>query len=46
MIEPGASVPPARVWVEPDDGSDGLIGSLADDGPILLLFYLYDWTGT
>ncbi len=40
-------MPAARVWIEPDDDGDGLLlDSLAEDGPYLLLVYLYDWTGT
>jgi hypothetical protein len=47
MIEPGAPVPPVRVWPDPDDGGDGLLlDQLAAEGPFLLLFYLFDWTGT
>jgi hypothetical protein len=47
VIEPGSSVPAARVWIDPDDGGDGFsLDELAADGPFLLLFYLYDWTGT
>ena len=45
MIEPGGRLPDALVWVEP--GGDGVrLPELAADGPILLLVYLYDWTGT
>lgn len=47
MIGAGTRIPGARVWIEPDDGNDGLLlDSLAADGPFLLLVYLYDWTGT
>jgi hypothetical protein len=47
MIEVGTPIPAARVWIEPDDRSDGLtLDSLAGDTPFVLLFYLYDWTGT
>ena len=47
MIEIGGPVPEATVWVEPDEGGDGLaLGKLHAGGPFLLLFYLYDWTGT
>jgi hypothetical protein len=43
-MEVGAPVPNATVFdydVEPVE-----IASLAADGPFLLTFYLYDWTGT
>ncbi len=48
MIGPGDRVPHATVWIDPDDeGRAGLaLDELADQGPFLLLFYLYDWTGT
>jgi hypothetical protein len=47
VIGPGVRAPDAGVWIEPDDGSDGLsIAGLADDGPFLLVFYVYDWTST
>ena len=34
----------ATVWRPPADAVT--IGELSRDGPILLLFYLFDWTGT
>lgn len=34
----------ATVWRPPVDAAT--IGDLLADGPILLLFYLFDWTGT
>ena len=43
-MQPGASVPSVTVFdqdVQPVD-----IAGLAKDGPFLLSFYLYDWTGT
>ena len=43
-VEPGAPVPSVIVYdqdVKPVD-----IADLAQDGPYLLSFYLYDWTGT
>jgi hypothetical protein len=48
VIAPGDRVPPVTVWLDPDDGGDGglSLDALAADGPFLLLFYLYDWTGT
>lgn len=47
MIAPGERVPAVRVWIDPDPGGDGLLlDSLAEEGPFLLLFYLFDWTGT
>jgi peroxiredoxin len=43
-VQAGAHVPKATVIdqdLEPVE-----ISSLAADGPLLLSFYLYDWTGT
>jgi hypothetical protein len=34
----------ATVWRPPGEATT--IGDLLADGPILLLFYLFDWTGT
>lgn len=45
MIEPGTAIPNALVWVEPG-GERARLPELANDGPMLLLVYLYDWTGT
>lgn len=43
-MQPGSPVPSVIVYnqdVQPVD-----IADLAADGPFLLSFYLYDWTGT
>jgi hypothetical protein len=43
-MQPGAPVPRATVFdvdVQPIE-----VQSLAADGPFLVSFYLYDWTGT
>jgi hypothetical protein len=29
-----------------DDGSEWELGRLLEGGPVLLLFYLFDWSGT
>jgi hypothetical protein len=34
----------ATVWRQPAEGIT--IADLVADGPIFLLFYLFDWTGT
>lgn len=45
MIEVGERIPSVRVWQEPS--TDGvLLDELTGGGPILLLFYLYDWSST
>jgi hypothetical protein len=46
MIETGERIPGgARVWVAPSTDPVPLDALIAD-GPILLLFYLYDWSST
>jgi hypothetical protein len=43
-MEPGTTVPSAVVFDQDVNAVD--IATLAADGPFLLAFYLYDWTGT
>ena len=45
MIAPGEPLPDVGVWVAPSTNPVTL-GSLLTDGPILLFFYLYDWSST
>ena len=45
MLQIGDAAPlEAQVWPAPGDSVT--LGHLVADGPILLLFYLFDWTGT
>ena len=44
MLAVGARVPDARVWTTPQETAT--IAQLVSDGPILLLFYLFDWSST
>jgi peroxiredoxin len=44
MIEVGDRVPEARVHLAP--GEETSIAQLAADGPVLLVFYLFDWSST
>ena len=44
MIEVGAKVPDARVWTTPQESAT--IAEIAREGPMLLLFYLFDWSST
>jgi hypothetical protein len=46
VIGVGDRVPAARVWVTAEDRDPVPLASLAEEGPFLLLFYLYDWTST
>jgi peroxiredoxin len=41
MLAPGDRIPDVTLY-----GTDGHPVSLAGFGPMLLVFYLYDWTGT
>ncbi len=44
MTEIGERVPDARVQRGP--GDETTIAALFSDGPILLVFYLFDWSST
>ena len=44
MLQEGDRIPDATVWTAPHQPASTL--DLAADGPILLLFYLFDWTAT
>jgi hypothetical protein len=44
MISTGKQVPDARVWTSTSDSVG--VRELAAKGPVLLLFYLFDWSST
>jgi hypothetical protein len=45
MLRAGDAVPlEATVWLGPNDPVT--FGHIVEDGPVLLLFYLFDWTST
>jgi len=44
MLQAGDRVPDARVWTTPQE--EATLTQLVSDGPILLLFYLFDWSST
>ncbi len=44
MLQPGDTIPQATVWVGPRE--QHTIEEIVEDGPVLLLFYLFDWTST
>jgi peroxiredoxin len=44
MLSVGDPVPEARVQLAP--GEETTIARLAADGPVLLVFYLFDWSST
>ena len=44
MLAPGDRIPDAQVWLAPRESIS--LRELVEDGPMLLLFYLFDWSGT
>jgi peroxiredoxin len=44
MLGTGDRIPDARVWTTPQESAT--LADIAGDGPILLLFYLFDWSST
>jgi peroxiredoxin len=44
MIQVGDTIPEARVWTTPQESAT--LAEIAREGPILLLFYLFDWSST
>jgi peroxiredoxin len=44
VIAVGDRIPDARVWTTPQE--DVTLREIAAHGPILLLFYLFDWSST
>jgi hypothetical protein len=44
VLAVGDRVPEARVWTTPQESAS--IADLVADGPMLLLFYLFDWSST
>ena len=44
MLAAGDRVPDARVWTTPQESAT--FAEIIREGPILLLFYLFDWSST
>ena len=44
MIGVGERIPDAKVWTTPNENATLL--EIAAEGPMLLLFYLFDWSST
>lgn len=44
MLQPGDQIPDATVWIAPREPVS--LRSLAAEGPVLLVFYLFDWSST
>jgi hypothetical protein len=44
MIAIGEHIPDAVVWTTPQESAS--LREIVRDGPMLLLFYLFDWSST
>ena len=44
MLAVGERIPDARIWTTPQESAT--VAQLVEGGPILLLFYLFDWSST
>ncbi|HZR95952.1 MAG TPA: hypothetical protein VFA56_09665 [Gaiellaceae bacterium] len=44
MIGVGERIPDVRVWTTPQESAS--LHEILRDGPILLVFYLFDWSST
>jgi peroxiredoxin len=44
VIAVGERIPDAKVWTTPNETAG--LAEIAAEGPILLLFYLFDWSST
>jgi hypothetical protein len=44
VLEVGDRIPDATVWLSSRE--QARVSEIAEDGPILLFFYLFDWSST
>ncbi len=44
MLSAGDRIPDADVWLAPQERAS--LRALAEEGPVLFLFYLFDWSST
>ncbi len=44
MLGDGERIPEARVWTTPNENAT--LHEIVAQGPVLLLFYLFDWSAT
>lgn len=44
MLQVGDTIPDAQVWRAPQEPVS--LARLVEDGPVMLLFYLFDWSST
>ena len=44
MLGVGDSIPEAKIWLAPREALS--LRDLVEEGSVLMLFYLFDWSGT
>ena len=44
MLEAGDRIPEAKVWLAPREPVS--LAEVVEEGPVLLFFYLFDWSST
>jgi peroxiredoxin len=44
VLAVGEQVPDAKLWLAPREPIS--LRQLVEEGPVLVLFYLFDWSGT
>ena len=44
MLEPGDPIPQAQVWTAPREDPVDLAEAITGAGPVLLCFYVFDWS--
>jgi peroxiredoxin len=44
VLAPGDRIPDVQVWLAPRESIS--LRDLVEEGPVVLLFYLFDWSGT
>jgi hypothetical protein len=44
VLAPGDPIPDGEVWLAPRESIP--LRELVEEGPVLVLFYLFDWSGT
>jgi peroxiredoxin len=44
VLQIGDRIPDAQVWLAPRESIS--LRDLVEEGPVLMVFYLFDWSGT
>jgi peroxiredoxin len=44
VLEVGEHIPDVKAWLAPRESI--ALRELVEEGPVLVLFYLFDWSGT